>query len=104
MTATDEFTELLERVKAGDDQAMAQLMDQSRDALIRAARLLIGKALRSHLDSVDLVQSVQIILWMGLRTGRFSLSNSASLFALAQTLLRRKVARLWRDHKKEMSA
>jgi RNA polymerase sigma factor (sigma-70 family) len=91
--------ELLDLVKSGDDHAMSRLMDLTRNAMRRCARSLIGKALRSQLDSVDLVQSVQIILWLGLRTGRFSVSSTDGLLALAKTLLRRKVARVWRSAK-----
>src|SRR4029450_334062 len=64
---------------------------------------LLGSALRPQLDSVDLVQSVQLILWLGLKTGRFFLANSQGLLALAKTLLRRKVSRYWRQAKQEVA-
>jgi RNA polymerase sigma factor (sigma-70 family) len=98
-----EFADLVERIKDGDDDAMGRLMEESRDALQRIARSLLGSALRPQLDSVDLVQSVQLILWLGLKTGRFSLANSQALLALAKTLLRRKVSRYWRQAKQEVA-
>lgn len=89
----------MERVKSGDDAAMSQLMTTYSEPMRRTAHKLIGKSLQSHLDSVDLVQSVQITLWMGLRTGKFSVGKPENLLSLANTLLRRKVARHWRNLK-----
>src|SRR5437870_10406228 len=102
-TALNRFAQLVEQVKSGDDVAMSQLMEQYHEPLKRAASQLIGKALRSQLDSADLVQSVQIILWLGLRTGKFTLGSPDSLLALAKTLLRRKVARYWRVMKPQLT-
>lgn len=104
MLATkQEFMLLIERVKAGDDVAMAQLMLQYRGAMCRAARQLIGKSLQSQFDSVDLVQSVQLVLWMGLRTGKFEVETPQAFLGLARTLLRRKVARFCRAQKLAMA-
>ena len=94
-----EFYHLMDRVRAGDDAAMSHLMVAYSEPMRRTAQKLIGKALQSHLDSVDLVQSVQITLWMGLRTGKFSITRPENFVALANTLLRRKVARHWRNLK-----
>jgi RNA polymerase sigma factor (sigma-70 family) len=96
---TSKFGQLVQRVKTGDDSAMTDLMEEYSEPLRRTAAQLIGKALRSQLDSADLVQSVQIILWLGLRTGKFSVATPDNLLALARTLLRRKVARYWRTVK-----
>lgn len=87
------------RLKAGDDGAMTQLLDLYGAAFERAARQLVGKMLQAQLDAVDLVQSVQIILWLGLRTGKFTIESPDALLALTKTLLRRKVARYLRDNK-----
>jgi RNA polymerase sigma-70 factor (ECF subfamily) len=97
--AISTFGQLVQRVQTGDDSAMTELMEEYSEPLRRTAAQLIGKALRSQLDSADLVQSVQIILWLGLRTGKFSVATPDNLLALARTLLRRKVARYWRTVK-----
>jgi RNA polymerase sigma-70 factor (ECF subfamily) len=94
-----DFAELLERVKAGDPQALSKLREQYSDALLRAARNLIGSALRPHCDATDLVQSVELVLWQGLRKGTFRVGNREQLFALAKVILRRQVARRWRSLK-----
>jgi RNA polymerase sigma-70 factor, ECF subfamily len=90
---TTDFAELVDRVKAGDDLAMAQLIKQHEGALLRTASALIGRSLQSSLDSVDLVQSVQMVMWVGLRTGKFSLPTPEQWLGLAKVLLKRKVAR-----------
>ena len=95
-TVTNAFQHLVERIRTGDDSAMSDLMHQHGAAIRRTAEKLIGKALQSQLDSADLVQSVQIVLWLGLRTGKFAVATPENLYSLAKTLLRRKVARYWR--------
>jgi RNA polymerase sigma factor (sigma-70 family) len=100
---TSEFLDLVNRVKAGDDSAMTQLTEKYGPAMRRTARELIGKSLQSHLDSVDLVQSVQLILWLGLRTNKFSLESPENLLGLAKTLIKRKVARYCRNAKPHLS-
>src|SRR5437870_11417044 len=101
--ATKNFRQLVSRVQAGDDTAMSQLTEQYSEPLRRSARHLIGKMLQSHLDSVDLVQSVQIVLWLGLRTGKLTVDSPEKLLALAKTLLRRKVARYCRSAKMDLT-
>ena len=80
------------------------LIEHHSPIMQRIAENLIGPALRAQVDAADLVQSVQLTLWMGLRTGKFVVPNSESLLALAKTLLRRQVARCWRTAKLEMTA
>ena len=60
------------------------------------ARVLLGRALRPYLDSVDLVQSVHRSLMIALRTRDYDLENPEQLVALAITMVRRKTARHWR--------
>jgi RNA polymerase sigma-70 factor (ECF subfamily) len=98
-----DFAQLVNRVKAGDDSAMTQLTESLGPTMRRMARELIGKSLQSHLDSDDLVQSVQLVLWLGLRTGKFPFVSTENLFGLVRTLLRRQVARYCRSAKPHMS-
>jgi RNA polymerase sigma-70 factor (ECF subfamily) len=65
------------------------------------ARVLLGPALRPHLDSVDLVQSVHRTLLIGLRDNKYDVSSPEKLLALALTIVRRKVARQWRHVKRQ---
>jgi RNA polymerase sigma-70 factor (ECF subfamily) len=65
------------------------------------ARVLLGPALRPHVDSLDLVQSVHRSLMMGLRQDRFDISTPENLVALTLTMVRRKVARKWRHERRQ---
>lgn len=96
-----EFDELLERARAGDESAMALLVERYEPEVRMVARARLGGALRPHLDSMDLVQSVHHSLIVGLRAERFDISSPDKLIALALTIVRRKVARHWRKLKRQ---
>ncbi len=96
-----EFAQLLEKARAGDEEALTRLVEQYEPKVRIVARVLLGPALRPYLDSVDVVQSVHRSLLAGLQVGKFDLSSPAALVALAVTMLRRKVARQWRHLRKQ---
>ncbi len=98
---TDELAALLEQVQAGDETALATLVEHYAAALRRAARASLGDALRPHLDSIDLVQSIHRILLVGLRNNKFEFRDHAQFLNLALTLIRRRVARHWRKLKND---
>lgn len=91
-----DFAALLSRARQGDEGALAELARQYEPEIRAVARVLLGPALRPHLDSVDIAQSVHRSLLIGLRAEKFDLANPKALVALALTLVRRKVARHWR--------
>lgn len=94
--AVDDFAELVARVRLGDEAALAELTQRYEAELHLAARVLLGRALRAHLDSADLVQSVHHSLLLGLRQNKIRLTSPQELLGLAVTMARRKVARHWR--------
>lgn len=96
-----EFDLLLTAARTGDPGAMEQLVRQYESELRIVARLRLGAALRPHLDSIDLVQSVHRSLLIGLRDNRFDISSPERLIALALTIVRRKVAKHWRHLKRQ---
>ncbi len=96
----DDFAELLARVRAGDEQAAAQLVHRYERAVLRCVRSRLGHSMRVTLDSMDIVQSVHRSLLMGLRNDKFEFSSSRQLLALAAVMVQRKVARKWRTMKK----
>jgi RNA polymerase sigma-70 factor (ECF subfamily) len=51
---------------------------------------------------MDLVQSVHRSLMIGLHEGKFDLAGPDQLIALALTLVRRKAARQWRRHQRQL--
>lgn len=99
--ATTDFSDLMDRVRSGEEEALAELITQYEPAVRRAARALLGPALRPHLDSLDISQSVHFTLMMGFREKRFHIESPEKLVALTATLVRRKVARHWRRLRRE---
>src|SRR5947207_15687229 len=99
----EDFALLVGRVRLGDAEALAELTRRYESEVRLAARVLLGRALRSHLDSVDLVQSVHHTLMLGLRQNKFELSSQQQLLGLAVTMVRRKVARYWRRLQRQQS-
>jgi RNA polymerase sigma factor (sigma-70 family) len=101
IVADVEFDQLLQQARSGDESAMARLVERYEPEVRIVARAKLGAALRPHLDSVDLVQSVHRSLIVGLRAERFDISTPENLIALALTIVRRKVARHWRKLKRQ---
>lgn len=94
--STAEFSALVERVRLGDESALAELIQRYEAEVRLTARLLLGRALRPHLDTVDLVQSVYHSLLVGLREKKIEVGTPQQFLGLAVTIVRRKVARHWR--------
>ncbi len=102
MAASEEFTELLKRVRAGDQTAITQLVELYEPEIRIVARARLGNLLRPYLDSVDLVQSVHRTLLLGLQQEKYDISSPDRLVALASTMVRRKIARQWRRAQRQM--
>lgn len=98
---SNEFTELLLQARTGDVEAQTRLCQEYEKQVYIVVRVLLGPQLRPHLDSVDLIQSVHRSLLAGLRDKRFEIATPGNLVALACTMVRRKVARQWRKHKRQ---
>jgi RNA polymerase sigma-70 factor (ECF subfamily) len=96
-----DFAELLSRARLGDQSAVEQLVKQYEPEVRLVARVRLGAALRPYLDSMDLVQSVHRSLMSGLREDKFDISSPERLVALALTMVRRKIARRWRCHRRQ---
>lgn len=96
-----DFDLLLSAARAGDEAAMQKLVSQYESELRMVARSKLGPALRPHLDTIDLVQSVHRSLMIGLRANRFDISSPQKLIGLAVTIVRRKAAKQWRHLKRQ---
>ncbi len=101
MEDAHDFDLLLAAARSGDSEALEKLVAKYEPELRIVARLRLGAALRPHLDSIDLVQSVHRSLLIGLRANRFDISSPENLIALALTIVRRKVAKHWRHLKRQ---
>lgn len=98
----EDFSALLLLVSQGDTQAQDRLCRHYEPKLRIVARVLLGPALRPHVDTMDLVQSVHRSLLVGLRDDKFDISSPEKLIALASTIVRRKIARKWRRHRRQL--
>jgi RNA polymerase sigma factor (sigma-70 family) len=101
-SAEPTFAELLAQARGGDAEAVGQIARLYEPDLLIAARVHLGPALRPYLDSLDLVQSVHRSLLVGLRNDKFEVNDARGLLALALTMVRRKVARQWRRHRRQV--
>ncbi len=90
-----EFDALLKRARGGDADALTQLIRQYEADVRLVARRRLGPALRPYADSLDLVQSVHKSLLIGLQQNKYQIDNPEQLVALALTIVRRKIARIW---------
>ncbi len=97
------FTELLGLAALGDMQAQNTICEQYEQQVRVVARVLLGPQLRTHLDSMDLLQSVHRSLLIGIRNDKYSVASPENLVALACTIVRRKVARKWRLHRRQLA-
>jgi RNA polymerase sigma factor (sigma-70 family) len=104
MLESKEFLSLIEKIRSRDDGAMCILVKVYSRAMEQTAAKLIGPALQSQLDPADVVQHVQVTLWVGIRSGRYTLPTPGHFLALANSLVRRRIARQWRKIKLEMSS
>jgi RNA polymerase sigma-70 factor (ECF subfamily) len=101
--AAHNFTNLVERIRNADDGAMCELIQRYDSIMERIAHQMIGRGLQPHVDAQDVVQTVCVTLWVGIRSGRFTIASPDQFLALARTLLSRQVSRYWRRIKCEMS-
>jgi RNA polymerase sigma-70 factor (ECF subfamily) len=99
--AESEFAELIAKAREGDEAALMQLAEQYEPQIRRVAHRRLGLALRSCLDTMDLVQSVHRSLMLGLKQNKFAITSPKDLVALAVTMITRKVSRQWEKVKRE---
>jgi RNA polymerase sigma-70 factor (ECF subfamily) len=93
MTEQDSFTDLIRRVRAGDQRAAADLVRQYEAAVrVEAHRRIEDVHLRRLLDSMDVCQSVLGSFFVGAAAGRYHLERPAQLRNLLAAIVRNKVA------------
>jgi RNA polymerase sigma-70 factor (ECF subfamily) len=93
MATADPFADFVRRVRAGDEQAAAELVRQYEGVVRREVRLrLRDPRLRRVFDSLDLCQSVLASFWLGAAAGRYDLDDPGQLVRLLVGIARNKVA------------
>jgi RNA polymerase sigma factor (sigma-70 family) len=87
------FLELIRRVRAGDQEAAAELVRAYEPAIRRTVRVrLKDTRLRRQFDSMDVCQSVLASFFVRAALGQFDLERSEQLLGLLSAMVRNKVA------------
>jgi DNA-directed RNA polymerase specialized sigma24 family protein len=88
MTESEDFQDLIRRVRTGDAAAAATLIRAIEPFVLRAARIRLSDGrLRRALGSSDICQSVLLSLIQGLRRGKFELVEPEQLENLLCTMV-----------------
>jgi RNA polymerase sigma-70 factor (ECF subfamily) len=87
------FTELIQRVRAGDEEAAALLVRRYEPSIRRAVRIrLLDARLGRVLDSMDICQSVLASFFVRAALGQYELNAPEQLLQLLATMARHKLA------------
>jgi RNA polymerase sigma-70 factor (ECF subfamily) len=87
------FTEFLLRIRAGDEQAAAELVRRYESAVRVEVRMrLADSRLRRVLDTMDVCQSVLASFFVRAATGQYDLERPEQLVRLLVAMARNKVA------------
>jgi RNA polymerase sigma-70 factor (ECF subfamily) len=93
MAEQSTFPEFLARIRAGDEQAAAELVRRYESAIRVAVRMrLADSRLRRVFDSMDLCQSVLASFFVRVAAGQYDLQRPEQLVGLLVTITRNKVA------------
>jgi RNA polymerase sigma-70 factor (ECF subfamily) len=102
MSSQNTFRDLLERVRAGDEKAAAQLVREYEPQIRRAVRMqLTDPGLNRLLDSVDICQSVLANFFVRMAAGQFEFESPGHLLKLLTTMARNKLYDHARRHQAE---
>ena len=96
---SESFQALIARVRAGDEQAAAELVRHYEPAIRRAARVrLVDSRLNRLLDSMDICQSVMASFFVRAALGQYELDTPDQLLKLLATMTRNKLAGQVKGH------
>jgi RNA polymerase sigma-70 factor (ECF subfamily) len=85
------FRELIRRVRAGEQDAAAELVRQYEPEIRRAVRCRLDSNLGRLLDSMDVCQSVLSNFFVRVAAGQFDLREPSQLLRLLVTMARNRV-------------
>ncbi len=89
----DDFTDLIARVRSGDQAAAAEIVTNYESLIRREVRMRLEDArLRRVLDSMDVVQSVMASFFVRSAIGEYDLDDPKQLIRLLITMTKNKVA------------
>jgi RNA polymerase sigma-70 factor (ECF subfamily) len=92
MDEDNRFASLVRRVRAGEQEAAAELVSRFEPTIRRVVRLrLADSRLRRHLDSMDICQSVLASFFVRAALGQYPLRSPDELLKLLAVMARNKV-------------
>jgi RNA polymerase sigma factor (sigma-70 family) len=101
MPETNPFQDLIQRIRAGDEAAAAELVRLYEPAIRRAARIRLADSnLRRLFDSMDISQSVFASFFVRAALGQYELDKPERLLGLLVAMSRKKLA----DHARQQAA
>ena len=93
MPEASDFSDLIRRVRAGDEAAAAELVRRYEPAIRRAVRIrLADSRLARAFDSMDVCQSVMASFFVRAALGQYNLDTPDELLKLLATMARHKLA------------
>jgi RNA polymerase sigma-70 factor (ECF subfamily) len=92
MDANQSFNDLMSRLRAGQDDAAAQVFQRYAGRLIGLARSRLDRVLRQKVDPEDILQSVFRSFFVRHAAGQFEVGNWDSFWALLTVITIRKCA------------
>lgn len=93
MASDTPFPELIRRLRAGDEQAAAELVQRFEPSVRRAIRMRMrDPLLRRTLDSVDICQSVLASFFVRAAAGQFDIDDPDQVIKLLVVMARNKLA------------
>jgi RNA polymerase sigma factor (sigma-70 family) len=97
MSEEDSFRDLIQKVRAGNETAAAELVRLYEPTIrLIVRRRLTDPALRRLLDSMDICQSVLASFFVRAASGQYDLEQPAHLLKLLATMARNKLANVAR--------
>jgi RNA polymerase sigma-70 factor (ECF subfamily) len=93
------FDLLLQRLASGDAEAAEQVFREYEPYLRMVVRRYLPAGLRPKFDSVDVVQSVWVHVWKGLRGVAWQFADRDQLRALLVTVTRRRLVSRFRHYR-----
>jgi ECF sigma factor len=100
MADSDTFAQFIRRIRGGDGQAAAELLQEYEPAIRLEVRLrLRDSRLRRLFDSMDICQSVLGSFFVRAAAGQYDLDQPEQLLKLLVAMVRNKVAYHARRHK-----
>ena len=99
VTSQRSFSELLEDLRSGDEDAAKLIVDEYTDALVAVARKQMGAKLARRVDPEDIIQSTYRSLFVRVQNGEYELGSGRDLWKLLVTIALNKVRRKSKFHR-----